>query len=619
MYFSRIRGLIITCFLTFCFSCGGGKSPVSDPGTSNFPGRKAYVIIRSEGGPANVQRARNILASDFAENNIQTDYSLYRAKQSWDQNQIFNMANEGQYDYIILIDQVAKFTIDNQTQVGGKYQIRSYHVKSPEPNWLDLGQSTCNLSVMPSVQKFSREVIRSIVGNHAVFKGHDFEFNDTLSNQDSIPMANADSQQDMTSEIEKLRRELEEEKTRTRIAEEERSKLENHLKIEIETQKQKARIAQIEAEDAALKKRERQRELAETYASKREEIRKREVEEALNKPVEVESSPKVLNREQRLSQREETKRRNAELKEAKRKEIAAAALARKEERRQIEQFERDEKRRLKEEIEAQRSENARLDEEDIKRIKAKVAEERRQAEELLKQKKETERLAKLKLEEDILEAEALEEQRKQQAKIDEVQAETLASEQRAARRKARVEEMKRQEALLKAQRLEEKRLAELRLEELQEQEQERENKRVAEEAKNPETANSKMAKASIDKPNAFLIIRGKEADKKQFADLKDYIEFDFMFAKIKSRSLILSKGQSATLEDILPDIPEENNVIILIDQIEYIGDGDSKYQISLFNRQIDSDWKAASSHSFDLSIKADLKQLSKKITEYLSN
>ncbi len=624
MYFLRIRGLIITCFLTLWFSCGSGKSPVSNNGdTSSFPALKAYVVIRSEGGPANVQRAQDIISSDFAENNVRTDYSLFRAKQYWNQNQIFNKANEGQYDYIILIDQVAKFTIDNQTELGGKYQIKSYHVKSSDPYWLDHGQSAVNLSVIPSVQKFSREVIKSIVGNQAVFKGHDFEFNDMASYEDSNPFVNIDSSQNKTSQIEKLRRELEEEKTRTRLAEEERIILENQLKLEIETQKQKSRIAEIEAEDAALKKRQRQREIAEAYEAKREVIKKREAEEALNAPVaEVDSIPKEPTREERLSQREETKRRNAELKEAKRKESTAAALVRKEERRQLEEFEREERRRFKEELESQRKEKSRLSEEDIKRIKAEIAEERRQAEELVKQKKEAQRFAKLRLEEEMREAEILEQQSKKQAKMDEAQAEALAIEERTAKRKSREEENKRQEALLKAQRLEEKRLAEIRLQELQKQEQGRlalETKKSSDKKTDSETATSNITKVSIDNPNAFIIIRGKEEDKKQFEDLENHIEFDFMLAKIKSKAVIFKQGRSTTLDSILPNLSEENNVMILIDQLEYVGDGASKYQISLVNRQKDPDWKAASSHSYNLRIKADLKQLSKKITEYLSN
>jgi len=146
-----------------------------------------------------------------------------------------------------------------------------------------------------------------------------------------------------------------------------------------------------------------------------------------------------------------------------------------------------------------------------------------------------------------------------------------------------------------------------------------EMKKSLDKMENPEIANSKITKVAIDNPNAFVIIRGKEEDKKQFEDLEDHIEFNFMFAKTKSKTVIFNKDRSTTLDNILPDLSEENNVIILIDQIEYVGDGASKYQISFVNRQIDGDWKEASSHSYNLNIRADLKQLSKKITEYLSN
>ena len=176
MCFLNKKGLIVTCVLTLFFSCGGNKLPIAEESytpdvadVANFAPKKAYVVIRSEGGAESAQRVKNILTADFLENNVSTKYSLYRAKQAWNQNEIFNTAYRDQYDYIVLIDQIAKFTIDNRTQVGGKYQIRSYHIKSPNPNWLDLGQSTCNFSVVPSVQKFSREVIRGIVGNQAVF------------------------------------------------------------------------------------------------------------------------------------------------------------------------------------------------------------------------------------------------------------------------------------------------------------------------------------------------------------------------------------------------------------------------------------------------------------------
>jgi hypothetical protein len=146
-------------------------------------------------------------------------------------------------------------------------------------------------------------------------------------------------------------------------------------------------------------------------------------------------------------------------------------------------------------------------------------------------------------------------------------------------------------------------------------------RRLSNETDNPETPNSSKAKESIDKAFTFIIIRGDEEDKKQFEDLEDYIEFDFMFAeaKAKSRTVILNKNQSTILNDIVPNLSEENNVIMLIDQKEHVGEGASKYQISIINKHLDTEWKEASSHSYNLNNRADLKQLSKKITNYLSN
>ena len=606
--------------LTLFLSCGGNKLPVAEESyTSNFAPKKAYVVIRSEGGPQNVQRVRDILAADFSENNVSTQYSLYRAKQAWNQNEIFNTAYKGQYDFIVLIDQVAKFTIDNKTQVGGKYQIRSYHVKSPNPEWLDLGQSTCNISVVPSVQKFSREVIRSIVGNQAAFKGHDFDYDDSVASRESTNSVNTtDSSKDLTSEIEMLRKELEEEKERTRLAEKERVRLENQLKLEIAAQEQRAKIAQIEAEDAALKKRQRQRQIAEEYAAKREEIRKREIEEDRNKPIVVDTEPKEPTREERKTAREEAKKRIAEQKEAARREMAEAAEAKKEERRRLEELEREERRRLKEEIEAQRKNKERLAEEDLQRIKAKVAEERRQAEELDRQKKEAERLAKEKEKEEKRKAELRQAQQAEQSKIEKKRAEELAQQERNVKRIAREEEAKRQEELLKAQRLQEKRQAEQRLAELEAQEQQR---LATLKTKNQSTNTSvnNNSSATLVNPNAFIVIRGKEEDKKQFEDLEDYIEFDFMFAKAKSKTTFFNPSQSISLANIMPRTSQEQNIIILIDQKEYLGDGKYLFEIKRMKKLTENNWNKISSEAYNLNVKGDLKLLSKKITEYLSN
>jgi len=543
------------------------------------------------------------LSSDFLENNVSTSFSLYRARQAWNQNEIFSNAYAGKYDYIVLIDQVAKFTIDARTQVGGKYQIRSYHIKSSNPNWLDLGRATCNLSVRPSVQKFSRQVIRSIVGNQAGFKDHDLEYDDSVASTDNAIVAgNKASSRDLTSEIKQLRKELEEEKRRTKLAEVERKRLENVLKLEVETQKQRAKIAEIQAKDAALKKRQRQREIAKTYADKREKIKQREAEEAKKKTAIVETKSKELTRKERLRLRQETKRRIAEEKEAKRFDAAKAVAIKKEERKQLENREKEERRRLKEELAAQRKEKNRLAEEDIKRIKSKVAQERRLADSLAQQKKEAEKLAESKRQEAKREAEKQKALLKEQTRIEKEKAEILAAKARTAARKSREKERRRKETELEAKRVKELNEAQNRLAQLE--------KAVP----HSETPNSKSKQR-----NAYVVIRGKTNNKKQFNDLEDYLEFDFMFAKAKFKSEITNLEQSVFLNDIKPRISKEHNVIVLVNQKNYIGDGKSIYTIKYHDISAAMDWEHVLSGGFNLNKKEDLKRLSKKITEHLKN
>ena len=162
-------------------------------------------------------------------------------------------------------------------------------------------------------------------------------------------------------------------------------------------------------------------------------------------------------------------------------------------------------------------------------------------------------------------------------------------------------------------RQEEKQLAELKR---KEQEQNTQNNR------NTNYSNSKgKESSSINsiQPNVFVIIRGKDDDQKQFKDLEDNLEFDFMFVKAKSKTAVFSHNQSVALTDVLPNVSDEHNMIVLIDQKKYIGDGKYVYEIKKMNKKTDSDWTDTPSQSVDLNKKTDLKQLSKKIAVEISN
>ena len=196
------------------FNCGGSKPQPKEP---IIPMEKAYVLLRSEGEENDLTELINILNSDFITNNISTNIVTYPLGKTWNHNQIFSTAYNDKYDYIVLIDQVAKFTIDNRTQVGGKYQIRSYHVKSPNPDWLDLGQKTCNISVKPSIKKFTQQIVSNIVPN---YKSSTISFNEDEEYAENSSSSNSGyqsfkSSKEIDDEIEELKNQLKLEKEKT--------------------------------------------------------------------------------------------------------------------------------------------------------------------------------------------------------------------------------------------------------------------------------------------------------------------------------------------------------------------------------------------------------------------
>lgn len=507
MHFNKNHLLFLILLTTLFFDCGGNKLPIAETNKPDFPDRKVYVVLRSEG---NTQQLKNIIANDFLENNISTNFSTYQARQTWNQNQIFQTAYNGNYDYILLVDQVAKFTIDGRTQVGGKYQLRSYHVKSPDPNWLDLGQETCNISVKPSIQKFSRILTRSIVGNAAVFKKHDFKYDDAIASTSKNSIEKTATSRGLNDEIERLKKELEAEKQRTKLAELER------LRIEKELQSQR------EAERLAEQK--HQKEIAEQEA--------------------------LIAEKQRI-EKEKTQITAAQKREERRlKEEQAFKIA--QQRRELAQQKKLEKEILKQEI--------------------------RKAKELNLQKKEAERLAELKRKEEKAYKEAQEQKR-------------LAELQKTQRRKAET---------LKKKRLESKNIAR------------KSDKKPKQNSNNSNVSVIKMV-------NAYIAILGKQTDNKSFKDLKDNIEFDFMFAKAKSNIEIFNTEIPLSRQEIAANAKADNNIIIIIHQGEYVGDGKYQYEISFTEKETGNNWKNNIQEVCNLSLRDDLKTLSKKVTDALSN
>lgn len=228
---------ILFFFTSLLFNCASRKP------SDSFPMQKAYVLLRTEGLEAEINELTSVLNSNFVTNKIASDINYYPLGRTWNNNQIFSTAYNNNYDYIILIDQVAKFTIDNKTNVGGKYQIRSYHIKSTNPDWVDLGQKTCNVSVRQSIDKLSQQIISQIVPNYIPSKvGYNNDHKNSKKQQTQISEIDYNqlkSSKEIDVELEELRKQLEIEKERTNKATAEKEQLEKEYEQTLSFQKTK--------------------------------------------------------------------------------------------------------------------------------------------------------------------------------------------------------------------------------------------------------------------------------------------------------------------------------------------------------------------------------------------
>ena len=380
------------------FNCATLKHEADDIS----PTQKAYILLRTEGNEKEINRLTSILNSDFVTNKITSNIIHYPLGMAWNNNQIFSTAYDNNFDYIILIDQIAKFTIDNQTQVGGKYQIRSYPIKSSNPDWIDLGQKTCNISVKLSVQKFSQQIISEILPNYITSKVniHDGEL---YAEKQQSPFPEIDYNQLKSSEeidfkIEELRRQLEIEKEKTKKTIAERERLEEEYGMVLSSQKKKNRVILEELEN--LKKEKELAEFKRTEELRSEENKKKEEQENLAKAKDIERKRLGEERiaeakrmeESRLKEIEkkaqEEKLAEAENIEEKRIEEDKLAEAIREEENKLKKLE---KRAHEEELaEAKRMEEKRIEEDKLAEAKR---EEEIKLKEFEKKEKEEKRLA----------------------------------------------------------------------------------------------------------------------------------------------------------------------------------------------------------------------------------
>ena len=596
----------------FLFNCSTTKT-VIEP---EYSMQKAFVLLRSEGSEKEINQLTGILNSEFRFNKMASDVFHYPIGMPWNNNQIFSNAYDNNYDYIVLIDQVAKFTIDNRTKVGGKYQIRSYHINSPNPDWIDLGQKTCNISVKQSVEKFSQQITKEIVPNYISSNTIIDEVYHDSENQSSgiseIDYNQLKSSDEMDVEIEELRKqlEIEKEKTKKAIAEKERLEMEHNEVLSFQKKrnqvvleglkKEKELVELKRKEKLAAESKEREANLAEVKKIEEKRVEEKRLaemkrkEEARLKELEIKEKEAKLAEVKRLEEKRVEEERLAELK--RKEEVKLTELAIKEEDAKLAEAKRLEEKRLEEEslAELKREEEDRLKELAIKEKEAKLAEAKRLEEKRL----EEERLAELKREEEV--------------KLTE-----LAIKEEEAK-------------LAEAKRLEEKRLEEESLAELKKEEEGRlkelaikeEQAKLAEvkENKKPNTNRKKNIlkhSTSNDKSNALIIISGSEVDSVDLKVLKDYLEFELLFANIKAKTEIYTIAQTLNKDDVLKFNQPKYQYLVLIQQIEEVGDGNSEFKISVHSSYNETGWKDLDNHIYNLKDKNSLKLFSKTVLKSL--
>jgi len=146
---------------------------------------------------------------------VNAQIQTFKRSEPLPQAKIFKIAYSGNYDLILLIDQVAKYNIDNRVtnkmiQLGGKYRIRSYNLKSSPYTWVDHGNSNCNITVGNSVKQFTEKILTSmdIKPNDVFYASSPNSVNDDYASQLNLYNRLVKQLSDQKEKTESLLREI---------------------------------------------------------------------------------------------------------------------------------------------------------------------------------------------------------------------------------------------------------------------------------------------------------------------------------------------------------------------------------------------------------------------------
>jgi hypothetical protein len=151
---------LLLIYLSFNLQSIASTYPIKD-----LVAKKVYIILRSEQSPETLQTFKSQVETNLKQSLVKTQIVSYKVSEQLPQMKIFKTAYKENYDFILLIDQIANFNIklsNTRVNVGGKYTLQSYYLKSTNPSWKNHGDATCNISIQESVMEFTKQIVNSL-------------------------------------------------------------------------------------------------------------------------------------------------------------------------------------------------------------------------------------------------------------------------------------------------------------------------------------------------------------------------------------------------------------------------------------------------------------------------
>ena len=209
--------------------------------------KKVFILLRTEQNAENLQKFKTVVESNLQHNNVNAQINTYRVSEPLPQMKIFKAAYQDNYDYILLIDQVTNFNVgiaNKKVNVGGKYKLQTYNLKSSNPSWTNYGNANCNTSVLESIRQFSKEIFNSISPNNSLeLINYVNDYNDSNSN---ITKSKIAVQKLNEIKLLKAQYELQKAKSKRILSEIELLTLKTEKELELENQKSKNLELEIE-------------------------------------------------------------------------------------------------------------------------------------------------------------------------------------------------------------------------------------------------------------------------------------------------------------------------------------------------------------------------------------